>query len=94
MHIDMSDIAHLDPEEGEQIAYWQRRYFKRKHRRFTGKPVRKARRFVKRRGGFGGRRAHQYLIKDATEAYFKKRGKRRFNKRSTGFGVFGRKGNP
>ena len=94
-----TDIKGLAPGDGASKLYWGYRKAKKRWRRYTGKPVRKARRWVKRRGGSGGRTARKYLNHDDAEAYFKRRtkvrgkGKRCRSHRTFGTG-FGSKRNP
>jgi hypothetical protein len=75
----------------EQI-YWQMRNAKRLWRRYTHKPVRKVRRFVRKNKGKGkgGKRANSFLAEPEMQSYLKGKGK---GGHSSGKG-FGRKKNP
>ena len=46
---DYSDILHMDAEEQEQELYWTYKQHKGRFRRFMRKPVRKVRRFFRRK---------------------------------------------
>ena len=49
MQYDKSDIAHLPEEEQEQEIYWQYQYAKGKWRQSQRKPVRRVRRFFRKK---------------------------------------------
>ena len=46
--IDMSDLRDLNDRDAAEQVFWQYRHHRRKWRRFTGKPVRRFRRSVRR----------------------------------------------
>ena len=62
----------------EQLEASAEAYFghKRKWRRMSRKPTRRARRFSKRKGNFGGHRAHAYFNTPEVAAFFQRSGKR------------------
>ena len=49
------------PERQEQSVYWQYAQAKRLWRRYSQKPIRKVRRFVKRKGGKGGKSSGTFM---------------------------------
>ena len=51
--IDYSDIAGMTPEQADEHIYWQYAQAKKRWRRHSEKPVRRVRRFVRRKGGKG-----------------------------------------
>jgi hypothetical protein len=51
--VDFTDLQGYDPQESEEWLYYQKRFHTKRWRRFTQKPVRRVRRFVKRRAYFG-----------------------------------------
>ena len=75
----------------EESVYWQYAQAKRLWRRYTQKPTRKVRRFVKRRGGKGGKGARQFMAEWIGYGGGKGQGK---NARRSGKGGFGRRLNP
>ena len=91
----------MTPEQATDQIYWQYSQAKNRWRRHTQKPVRRVRRFVRRKGGKGkgGRRASAFIAEDPDlQAFFKgKSGKGKGRKgkgpMSTGKGL-GRKRNP
>ena len=97
--INDADLVGLSAEQASEQIYWQYRQAKKRWRRHTSNPVRRVRRFVKRKGGKGkgGKRASAYIAENPdVEAFFKGRsgkGGRGRGPMTTGKG-FGRKGNP
>ena len=104
--IDMSDVAHMNREQAGEHIFWQYARAKHKWRRFSGKTVRKSRRFVKKsfgnrdrtKGrGKGGRFARHYLTSEAGKAHvgvhLAKHGRSFRQGPSSGQG-FGRRKNP
>ena len=73
--LEMTDLAGLSEQEAGELLYWQMHRAKTKWRRFTNKPVRKARRFVRRHGGKGGHRSRAFLSDDSVLTYLKGKGK-------------------
>ena len=99
----MNDLKDLYPQEAARHTFLQYRHYRRKWRRFTGRPVRKFRRAVKkfakarhpqqygrRRPGGGGFR-RTYVTDQDIEAYLGQKGKG--GRQGSGKG-HGRKGNP
>ena len=91
--IDMSDVGALNEDAAGELLYWQMHRAKTKWRRFTNKPVRKARRFARRHGGKGGHHSRRFLVADSVQAYLKGKGKGG-RSHSSGKGFGRRKGNP
>jgi len=50
--LDYSDLSQMTPQEAEEELFYQQRYAKRRFRRYMGKPVRRVRRFIKKRAYF------------------------------------------
>jgi len=90
------DIRHLGEEEAAETLYWAYRGAKRVWRRFTGKPVRKFRRFFKRsrfhqKGHKGKGRGFMYTRDDL---YLFIKGKGKGKRAHTSGKGFGRRRNP
>ena len=51
-NIDMSDVQNLPTAEAEEILYYQKSFAKKRWRRYTAKPVRKVRRFIRKRKAY------------------------------------------
>ena len=66
--------------------WWGMRTHKRAWRRITNKPVRRLRRFVKRRGGKGGGKSRHFLATEAFRAYLRRKGKGGKSSSGKGFG--------
>ena len=99
-HYDMSDVPTGNDDVIAEHLFWAYRHHKGRYRRFMRKPVRRVRRFFKRRGKGRGKHSGFFLANmtdsEVTETFFQKgfkgRGKGK-GKRSSGKG-FGRRQNP
>ena len=86
---DSADVANLPPDQQAEQILFQYRHAKRRWRQFTEKPVRRIRRFVRRKGGKGGGKSRRYLVEEGPiaqafvslssnyDAYFQCKGKAR-----------------